>query len=45
MDLERKRLQQEVDNLSTQLQAAERLASQMQQDFQLERSNSDIKQK
>ncbi|EDW19613.1 centrosomal protein cep290 [Drosophila mojavensis] len=45
LDLERKRLQQEVDNLSTQLQAAERLASQMQQDFQLERSNSDIKQK
>lgn len=45
MEVERKRLLQDVDNLNAQLQAAERLAAQTQQDFQLERNNSDIKQK
>lgn len=45
LEVERKRLLQDVDNLNAQLQAAERLAAQTQQDFQLERNNSDIKQK
>ncbi|XP_064545733.1 centrosomal protein Cep290 isoform X1 [Drosophila montana] len=45
LELERKRLQQDVESLNTQLQAAERLTAQTQQDFQLERNNSDIKQK
>lgn len=45
LELESKRLQQHVEQLATQLQEAELLAKQAQQDFQLERGNSDIKQK
>lgn len=45
LELERKRLQQTVDNLETQLQAAEQLATVAQHDFQLERGNHIIKQK
>lgn len=45
LELERKRLQQTVDNLETQLQAAEQQATVAQQDFQLERGNHIIKQK
>ncbi|EDV97440.1 GH16866 [Drosophila grimshawi] len=45
LEVERKRLQQHVDIVEAQLQAAERLAAQAQQDFQQERSSSDIKQR
>lgn len=45
LELERKRLQQTVHNLETQLQAAEKQATVAQQDFQLEKGNHIIKQK
>ncbi|XP_034101783.1 centrosomal protein cep290 [Drosophila albomicans] len=45
LELAHKDVQQHVAQLETQLQAAEQLATETQQQFQLERSSSDIKQK
>lgn len=45
METEREKLQLKADCLQTQLEASELSLKQTQQDFQQERTNSDIKHK
>jgi len=45
LETEREQLQQKADSLQNQLEASEISLKQAQQDFQQERTNSDIKHK